>query len=212
MLSESPRSGFPFGLPRAFGALLAVLFVLSLLISGFWVGALVKVDYVPTVEPGTVVICEATPVVAFTTPGLHFCPSGKWSSFRLHERVDFTSEVRLQDANVVQIRTSLVYTLPSDPDQLASIYQSSHGQVAFNEGVVQGNAVRNLALVFSQIDAGALAPRENLARMGEYISDRTRDDLQRNWNVVLESFWFKVRVYAPSNTENFQPQSYERTI
>jgi hypothetical protein len=212
MLSESPRSGFPFGLPRAFGALLAGLFVLVLLISGFWVGAIIKVYYAPTVEPGTVVICEATPVVAFATPGLHFCLSGKWSSFRLHERVDFTSEARLRDANVVQVRTSVIYTLPSDPDQLTSIYQAAHDQMAFNEGVVQGNAVRNLALVFSQVDAEVLVPRENLARIGEYISDRTRDDLQRNWNVVLESFWFKVRVYAPSNTENFKPQSYERTI
>ena len=205
--------GVLFETRRWFRFLLEGSLFIGLLLFGLWFGSWVKLTRVPTVEPGTAIICEQIGgrFDAYSAPGMYFCPSGKWSSFRLHDRVNFEAEVELRDHNVVQIKAVVLYTLPSNPHQLTIIYQSAKDQLALNEGVVRSNGVRQLQLVFSQIDTVLLLTESNSPRIEEMVADSIRADLLRNWGITVESFWFTGtgRAFSPRNFEN---QKFEHTI
>lgn len=205
--------GVLFETRGSFRFLLGGSLFIGLLLFGLWFGSWVKLTRVPTVEPGTAVICEQAGgrLDAYSVPGMYFCPSGKWSTFRLHDRVNFEAEVRLRDRNVVQIKAVVLYGLPLDPHQLTTIYQTAKDQQALNEGVVRSNGVRQLQLVFSQIDTVLLLSQSNMQRIGDAVADRTRAELMRNWGITVESFWFTGtgRAFSPRNFEN---QKFEHTI
>jgi hypothetical protein len=171
------------------------------MIAGLGLGMWLQMTHFPIVEDDTVIICDTDlGNTAFTAPGMHFCPSGKWTSFRLHEQVSFQAEVHLRDGQPISVKGVANYSLPSKASRLIEIYEFAPDQMALNEGVVRSIAVRQLGRVFSQLDEEHLLIESNLQRVGTLVADGAKAELMLNWRIELESLWFTGtgKVFTPA--------------